>query len=121
MPQEKVSKKTAPRSSSQTDKGGTLKKPGEKERYLLRLYVSGSTPRSANAIANIKQVCEERLKGRYELEVIDVLTSKTLVEDDVVAVPTLVKRLPLPLRKLIGDLSEKDKVLFGLDLKKEES
>ena len=119
MPQKKVTRKNAPRNSAKTDKSEGLKGTG-KERYLLRLYVSGSTPRSAIAIANIKQVCEERLKGRYELEVIDVLTSKTLVEDDVIAVPTLIKRLPLPLRKLIGDLSEKDKVLFGLDLTKEE-
>ncbi len=90
------------------------------QKYVLTLYVSGSTPRSAAAIANIRKICDQQLEGSYELEVIDVLKTKTLPEDNVIAVPTLVKRLPVPLRKLIGDLSDTDKVLYGLDLQKRE-
>ena len=87
-------------------------------KYLLRLYVSGSTLRSALAVENVKRVCEEHLKGRYDLQVIDIRQQAHLARDEqIVAVPTLIKRLPIPLRKLIGDLSDLDKVLFGLDLK----
>jgi circadian clock protein KaiB len=83
-----------------------------------RLYTTGSTPRSLRTIANIKSICEEHLKGRYDLEVIDVYQSRTLLAgDQIIAIPTLIKRLPLPLRKIIGDLSDKEKVLLGLDLK----
>ena len=86
-------------------------------KYVLRLYVSGSTLKSVLAIENVKRVCE-LLKGRYDLEVIDIRQHANLARDEqIVAVPTLIKRLPIPLRKLIGDLSNLDKVLFGLDLK----
>lgn len=89
-----------------------------RSKYLLRLYISGSTLRSALAVENVKQVCEQHLKGRYDLEVIDIHEHVNLARDEqIVAVPTLIKRLPIPLRKLIGDLSDLDKVLFGLDLK----
>ena len=88
------------------------------EKYVLRLYTTGSTPRSLRSIANIKNICEEHLKGRYDLEVIDIYQNKKLVAgDQIIAIPTLVKKLPLPLRKIIGDLSDRDKVLLGLDLK----
>lgn len=87
-------------------------------KYLLRLYVSGSTLKSALAVENLKRVCENHLKGRYVLEVLDIHEHANLARDEqIVAVPTLIKRLPVPLRKLIGDLSDLDKVLFGLDLK----
>jgi len=87
-------------------------------KYVLRLYVSGSTPKSALAVENIKRVCEQYLKGRYDLEVIDIYQQARLARDEqIVAAPTLIKRLPLPLRRLIGDLSNENKVLFGLDLK----
>ena len=87
-------------------------------KYVLRLYVSGSTLKSAMAIENVKRVCEQHLKGRYDLEVIDIHQHANLARDEqIVAVPTLIKRLPIPLRKLIGDLSDLNKVLFGLDLK----
>lgn len=89
-----------------------------KARYVLRLYVTGTTAKSVRAIANIKQVCQEHLEGRYDLEVIDVYRRPSLaVGEQIVAVPTLVKKLPLPIRKLIGDLSDTERVLFGLDLK----
>ena len=100
------------------------RKPGSRFRqakYVLRLYVSGSTLKSQRAVENIKRVCEEHLKGRYDLEVIDIYQHANLARDEqIVAVPTLIKRLPIPLRRLIGDLSNLKEVLFGLDLKKRE-
>lgn len=88
------------------------------ERYVLRLYVTGMTPRSTEAIAVIKALCEERLEGRYDLEVIDIYQHPALAKDEqIIAVPTLVKKLPAPLRKLIGNLSDKERVLLGLDLR----
>jgi circadian clock protein KaiB len=85
--------------------------------YVLRLYVAGATHKSAQAIRNIRAICEERLPGRYALEVVDVYQEPQLAkEDQILAVPTLIKRLPLPMRRLLGDLSNKDRVLLGLDL-----
>ncbi len=87
--------------------------------YVLRLYVAGATPRSTQAIASIKALCEEHLQGRYELEVIDIYQQPALAQgEQIVAVPTLIKQLPPPLRKLVGDMSNEDRVLFGLDLRK---
>lgn len=87
-------------------------------KYVLRLYVSRSTLKSKLAIVNIKRACEEYLKGRYDLEVIDISHQANLARDQqIVAVPTLIKRLPLPLQRLVGDMSDLNKVLFGLDLK----
>ncbi len=88
------------------------------ERYVLRLYVTGMTSKSTQAVLNIKKICEENLKGRYELEVIDIYQQPVLAKDEqIIAAPTLVKKLPLPLRKLIGDMSDKERLLLGLDLK----
>lgn len=88
------------------------------ERYLLRLYVTGITPKSTNAIRNIKKICEENLKGRYELEVIDIYQQPGLAKNEqIIAAPTLIKKLPLPLRKLIGDMSDTERILLGLDLR----
>jgi circadian clock protein KaiB len=90
-------------------------------KYLLRLYVSGSTLKSSRAVQNIKRVCEQHLKNRYDLEVIDIYQQAKLARDQqIVAAPTLIKRLPLPLRRLIGDMSDQEKVLVGLDLRKRE-
>jgi circadian clock protein KaiB len=87
-------------------------------RYVLRLFVSGSTLKSALAVENIKRICEQHLKNRYDLEVIDIYQQPDLARDEqIVAVPTLIKRLPPPLRRLIGDLSNQERVLFGLDLR----
>jgi circadian clock protein KaiB len=92
--------------------------PDGEARYVLRLYVAGATRASSRALANIRGICEARLRGRYELEVVDVRQQPRLARDDqILAVPTLIKRLPLPLRKLIGDLSNEERVLLGLDLK----
>ena len=86
--------------------------------HVLRLYISRSTLKSKLAVANIRRVCEQHLKGRYGLEVIDICTHANLARDEqIVAVPTLIKRLPHPLQRLVGDMSDLDKVLFGLDLK----
>ncbi len=87
-------------------------------KYLLRLYVSRSTLKSKAAVENIKRVCEEHLKGRYNLEVIDIHDQAGLARDEqIVAVPTLIKRLPQPLQRLVGDMSDLNRVLLGLDLK----
>jgi circadian clock protein KaiB len=87
------------------------------QRYELKLYVAGATSRSLRAIANIKAICEQYLKGRYELTVVDVYRRPALVRlEQIVAVPTLVKKLPLPMRFMVGDLSRTQQVLQGLDL-----
>ena len=86
--------------------------------YVLRLYVTGSTPRSARAISNIRKICEEHLEGRYDLEIVDIALHPTLAEgEQIIAAPTLIKRLPLPLRRFIGDMSHTDRILLGLDLR----
>ena len=87
------------------------------EVFMLRLFVSGTSPNSVKAINNLKAICESNLAGRYELEIIDIHQQPELVKnDDVAAVPMLIKNLPLPKRRLVGDMSEKDKVLKGLGL-----
>jgi circadian clock protein KaiB len=87
--------------------------------YLLRLYVTGMTPNSVHAIANIKRICEEHLHGHYELEVIDLYQQPELAEgEQIIAAPTLIKKLPLPLRRIIGDMSSSERVLVGLDLRR---
>ncbi len=88
------------------------------EKYILRLYVTGSTSRSIVALTNLKKICEEYIEGRYELEVIDLYQKPSLAKgDQIIAAPTLIKKLPLPFRRIIGDMSDKEKVLLGLDLK----
>ena len=87
------------------------------DHYVLRLYIAGNNPRSQTAVESVKKICEEYLNGRYELEVIDIYQDRTKnLVDLVLAAPTLIKKLPLPLRKVIGDMSRKEKVLVGLDL-----
>lgn len=86
--------------------------------YELRLYVAGKTPKSIAALTNLKRYCEEHLKGKYTLEVIDLLLHPQLAEgDQILAIPTLVKKVPEPIRKIIGDLSNEEKVLVGLDIR----
>jgi len=90
-----------------------------KDKYILRLYITGTTSRSVLAITNLKKICEEYLEGRYELEVIDLYQMPALARDEqIIAAPTLIKKLPLPFRRIIGDMSNVEKVLMGLDLKK---
>jgi circadian clock protein KaiB len=87
------------------------------EFWKLRLYVAGQTPKSLTAFTNLKRLCEERLQGRYAIEVIDLLKTPQLAADDqILAIPTLVRKLPVPIRKIIGDLSNTERVLVGLDL-----
>jgi len=87
-------------------------------KYMLRLYVTGTTPRSVRAINNIKKICEEHLNGRYDLEVIDIYQQPVLAQgEQIIAVPTLIKKLPTPLRRFVGDMSDVDKVLLGLDVR----
>jgi circadian clock protein KaiB len=95
----------------------SLRESGD-AKYVLRLYITGMTPKSTRAIQNIKKICEENLNGRYELEVIDIYQQPILAKDEqIIAAPTLIKKLPLPLRRLIGDMSDKERILVGLDLR----
>jgi len=87
-------------------------------KYVLRLYITGTTPRSQEAIRNIRRICEEELKGRYDLEVIDVYQQPDLArKEQILAAPTLIRELPLPLRKLVGDMSNTEKVVVGLEIR----
>jgi circadian clock protein KaiB len=89
----------------------------ETNTWTLRLYVAGQTPKSLTAFANLKQICEEHLAGRYQIEVIDLIEQPQLARgDQILAIPTLVRKLPAPVRKIIGDLSNTERVLIGLDL-----
>jgi circadian clock protein KaiB len=100
--------------------GTTGRKPaGDKlERWDLRLYVAGQTPRSLAALSNLKQFCEEYLPDRYAIEVVDLVANPQLARgDQILAIPTLVRKLPSPMRKIIGDLSNTERVLVGLDLR----
>ncbi len=103
-------------------KKAIIKKPKSKskkeDKYILRLYVTGNTPQSTRAILNLKRICEEYLTNRYDLEIIDIYKKPELAKgEQIIAAPTLIKLMPFPLRKLIGDLSNEEKVLFGLDLR----
>lgn len=87
-------------------------------KYLLKLYITGRTPRSEQCIATLRAICDRELEGKYELKIIDVLENPQLAEDEkILATPTLIKELPPPIRRIIGDLSDTEKVLLGLDLK----
>jgi len=87
------------------------------ERYVLRLYVTGMTSRSARAVKNLQAICDEYLEGRYDLEVIDIYQQPVLAKgEQIIAAPTLIKKLPLPMRRIIGDMSSREHVLLGLDL-----
>jgi len=93
-------------------------KDEKNKRYLLKLYVAGATPNSTQAIMNLKKVCDEHLKGRYDLEVIDIYQQPVLAKgDQIIAAPTLIKKLPLPLRRFIGSMADTERILVGLDLK----
>ncbi len=109
MPEHKKAKAKMPRQSSSVD----LKQ----EKFILRLFVAGTSLKSMHAIQDAQNLCKEHLGGRYQLEVIDIYQQPELARDEqIIAVPSLVKHLPLPLRKLVGDLSNSERVLIGLDL-----
>lgn len=89
----------------------------DSKRWNLRLYIAGQTPKSVAALANLRRICDEHMNGRYEVEVIDLMESPHLAQkDQIVAIPTLVRQLPEPLKRIIGDLSNTERVLIGLDL-----
>ncbi len=89
--------------------------------YMLRLYIAGMTPKSVRALANLKKICEENLQGRYDLEVVDLYQHPHLAKgEQIIATPTLIRKLPLPLRRVIGDMLKAESVLVGLDLRKKE-
>lgn len=100
---------------------GARRKSDDDSSWILRLYVAGQTPKSVAAMRNLKRFCEEHLEDRYRIEVIDLVeTPQLAAEDQILAIPTLVRRIPKPLRKIIGDLSETERVLVGFDLKPRE-
>ncbi len=102
----------------ETERFERAEKARDKEHYLLRLYITGTTPKSVRALTQIKRICETELKGRCTLEVIDIYQQPKLAEgDQIVAVPTLLKKIPAPLRRFIGDFSDTENILLGLDLK----
>jgi circadian clock protein KaiB len=93
-------------------------KSSKTQQYVLRLYVAGMTPRSEEAIRTVTAICDENLKGRYDLEVIDLYQNPTLAKgEQIIAAPTLIKKLPLPLRKFIGTMADRERILVGLDLR----
>jgi circadian clock protein KaiB len=97
----------------------STKAAGSDEQWQLRLYVAGQTPKCLAAFVNLKRICEDHLKGQYDIEVIDLLQTPTLAHgDQILAVPTLVRKLPEPVRKIIGDLSNTERVLVGLDIRR---
>ena len=109
--------KTAPKKTSRGKSNGHVSPPDGDSRWNLRLYVAGQTPRSLTAFKNLKEICEEYLKGKYHIEVVDLMENPTLARgDQILAVPTLVRKLPQPIRKIIGDLSNTERVLVGLDI-----
>ena len=92
--------------------------PRSAKLWQLRLYVAGQTPKSLTAFSNLKQICETHLRGRYRIEVVDLIEQPQLSKgDQILAIPTLVRKLPVPVRKIIGDLSDTERVLVGLDLR----
>jgi circadian clock protein KaiB len=108
-----------PKAGTALRKARTLQLKIVPSQYVLKLYVAGRSPKSVNAITNIKKICEENLQGRYELEVIDLYQQPQLAQgEQIIAVPTLIRKLPLPLHRIIGDLSNTDSVLVGLDIRK---
>lgn len=117
MPQTTMPRKKIRRAESTTKAFDRALNRMENKRFVLKLYVTGSTPRSVQAIKNIKKICEEHLKGRYRLEIIDLYQEPWRARQDQLSVaPTLIKKLPVPLRMLVGDLSHTERVLAGLDL-----
>ena len=118
MNDEKKQDEAAPLQDATGDYELALKESGNSY-YVLRLYVSGMTPNSIRAIENIRKICAEHLEGRYQLEIIDIYQQPIFAkEGQIVAAPTLVKELPPPLRKFVGDMSQTEKILLGLDLRK---
>lgn len=112
-----AAKKKRP-ATRKTTRSSSASWPVAEERWELRLYVAGQTPRCVEAFSHLRRLCEEHLEGRYSIEVIDLLKNPTLAAgDQIIAIPTLVRKLPRPMKKIIGDLSNTERVLVGLNLK----
>ena len=110
---------TSKRSSLRQDLKKDLKKNEKKDVWNLRLYIAGQTPRSITALANLQRICEQQLVGRYQVEVIDLMKHPELARNDqIIAIPTLVRKLPEPMKRIIGDLSSAERVLLSLELSK---
>jgi circadian clock protein KaiB len=110
--------KKGKQAASPANKKAAVKKKASSDTWNLRLYVAGQTPKSITAFANLKQLCEKHLAGRYQIEIVDLLKQPHLAQNDqIVALPTLVRRLPEPLKRVIGDLSNLERVMVGLDLR----
>lgn len=108
---------------SKTSNNGkkALSKVPKQETWELRLYVAGQTAKSVTAFANLKRICEQHITGKYNIEVVDLLKNPKLAKgDQILAIPTLVRKLPIPIRKILGDLSDTERVLIGLDLRQME-
>lgn len=115
-----MKKRAAPRTDIQAMEAAVAARANA--HYVLRLYVTGTTSRSGRAVANIRKICEDHLEGRYDLEVVDITQHPTLAEgEQIIAAPTLIKKLPLPLRRFIGDMSQTERILIGLDLRDAEA
>mgnify|MGYP001615367449 CR=1 FL=1 len=107
-----------PKAQPAQPKDKTAPRKEASSRYVLRLYVAGQSPKSVNAIRNIKKICEENLQGQYELEVIDLYQQPQLAQgEQIIAIPTLIRKLPPPLRRIIGDMSNTERMLVGLDIR----
>ena len=114
-----MKRKTGETSAEEFEKAAVRR---DRAKHVLRLYVTGMTPKSTQAIANVQKLCEKHLAGRYELEVIDIYQHPTLIkEQQIIASPTLIKKLPVPLRRLIGTMSDTERFLVGIDLKPKNS
>ena len=112
-------KSKAKRSTTRTAKSSAAPAAADDEKWHLRLYVAGQTPRSVAALTNLRRICEEHLQGRYSIEVIDLLKTPQLAAgDQIFAIPTLVRKLPEPMKRIIGDLSNLERCMVGLDLRK---
>ncbi len=108
----------ATRVTPDTEKDRGSDPPSDDDIWILRLYIAGNTPNAAKAIANLEKICEEHLEGKYRIEIIDLLKNPQLAKgDQILAVPALVRKLPEPVKKIIGDLSNTERVLVGLDLR----
>ena len=108
----------AKRQKSQISRRKNQPAKAKRNKWVLRLYIAGQTLKAITALSNLKLICEDQLKGQYHIEVIDLLKQPQLARDNqILAVPTLVRKLPIPVRKIIGDLSDKERVLVGLDLR----
>ncbi len=120
-PMKQKSKKRMPKSKSSNGLPEKVLQRRGTEKYVLRLYVAGATRRSLAAIKNIKKICDEHLKDSCDLEIVDIYQQPSLAKgEQIIAVPTLIKKVPFPLRKFIGDMADQEKILVGLDLKQRE-